>query len=376
VPACETLWWYDNDHQYCQQKKFCGAYIYLGLHTFKTEAECKTALGGKSLTLTSPNGGEVWKTGETYDITWKATGVDKINIFLQTFAEPGGPSAAIGAIATNVSASTGKYSWTIPYSISMTSGMGLIGQNPIGTNRQVVISEVGGTTSDGGDKPFTIVAGVTCDQKCKNQGYESGTCQSFAVSPEGFAAQEEYEKTHTAVGYTSDCYLPLGLVGSNRSCYCSIKKSLTLTSPNGGEQWEVGKTYDITWKAEGINKINLFLTGSKLPGGISEMISCLQISGAKCQGPCSNLTIAQGIDASLGKYSWTIPTNQSLYSDAKIHIQEYVSDIMTETCLQDSSDNYFSLVPNLTLKNIENQLASLQAAVSQIIERVKGLLGR
>ena len=23
--TCQTLWWYDNDHRYCQQKQFCGA---------------------------------------------------------------------------------------------------------------------------------------------------------------------------------------------------------------------------------------------------------------------------------------------------------------------------------------------------------------
>lgn len=41
---CETLWWFDNDHLTCSQKQFCGNYMYQGLRTFQTEAECKTAL--------------------------------------------------------------------------------------------------------------------------------------------------------------------------------------------------------------------------------------------------------------------------------------------------------------------------------------------
>ncbi len=41
---CETLWWYDNEHYYPQQKEFCGMYMCEGLHTFKTEAECEEAL--------------------------------------------------------------------------------------------------------------------------------------------------------------------------------------------------------------------------------------------------------------------------------------------------------------------------------------------
>lgn len=46
---CQTLWWYDNEHQYCQEKEFCGSYMYYGLNTFSTEEECKI-----SLNLTTP----------------------------------------------------------------------------------------------------------------------------------------------------------------------------------------------------------------------------------------------------------------------------------------------------------------------------------
>ena len=38
---CENLWWFDNDHPYCQNKTFCGAYMYLGLKTFETKEECE-----------------------------------------------------------------------------------------------------------------------------------------------------------------------------------------------------------------------------------------------------------------------------------------------------------------------------------------------
>lgn len=42
--ACRDLWWFDRTHRYCQQKKFCGAFMYLGLRTFATEEECRKAL--------------------------------------------------------------------------------------------------------------------------------------------------------------------------------------------------------------------------------------------------------------------------------------------------------------------------------------------
>jgi hypothetical protein len=42
--GCKNLWWFDNEHKYCQQKEFCGLYMYLGLRTFETKNECEAAL--------------------------------------------------------------------------------------------------------------------------------------------------------------------------------------------------------------------------------------------------------------------------------------------------------------------------------------------
>jgi len=41
---CKNLWWFDNEHKYCQQKEFCGLYMYLGLRTFETKEECEADL--------------------------------------------------------------------------------------------------------------------------------------------------------------------------------------------------------------------------------------------------------------------------------------------------------------------------------------------
>ena len=41
---CKTLWWFDNDHKFCQQSDWCGAYMYLGLQTFKMKQDCEKAL--------------------------------------------------------------------------------------------------------------------------------------------------------------------------------------------------------------------------------------------------------------------------------------------------------------------------------------------
>jgi len=41
---CQSLWWSDNRSKICQQKRFCGSYMYYGLKTFETQAACQTAL--------------------------------------------------------------------------------------------------------------------------------------------------------------------------------------------------------------------------------------------------------------------------------------------------------------------------------------------
>ena len=40
---CKTLWYFDDQSVQCQQKQFCGDYMYQSLHTFETEEECKAA---------------------------------------------------------------------------------------------------------------------------------------------------------------------------------------------------------------------------------------------------------------------------------------------------------------------------------------------
>ena len=45
---CEWLWWYDDDHQYCQYDEFCGMYMYKGLYVFETKEECEKSLTEKN----------------------------------------------------------------------------------------------------------------------------------------------------------------------------------------------------------------------------------------------------------------------------------------------------------------------------------------
>jgi len=60
----------------------------------------------KKIEVFSPNGRENWEIGQTYEISWKVRGVDRVGIVLFNGEKP-------EWIAENIPASQGKYEWTI-----------------------------------------------------------------------------------------------------------------------------------------------------------------------------------------------------------------------------------------------------------------------
>jgi hypothetical protein len=51
--SCQNLWWFDSTHLSCSQKQFCGAYMYLSLNTFPTQSDCQSALSNLSAAVPS-----------------------------------------------------------------------------------------------------------------------------------------------------------------------------------------------------------------------------------------------------------------------------------------------------------------------------------
>lgn len=62
-----------------------------------------------SIMLTSPNGWEIWKSGSQRNITWTSEHISHINLYYST---NGGSDW--NTITTNIDASSGSYTWTIP----------------------------------------------------------------------------------------------------------------------------------------------------------------------------------------------------------------------------------------------------------------------
>jgi hypothetical protein len=76
-----------------------------------------------SLTLTSPNGGQVWHPGETHQVTWNATGLQSVQIYLYNSAVTNsGGTNYITPNNASIPASQGYYNWTIPALTSLPTG--------------------------------------------------------------------------------------------------------------------------------------------------------------------------------------------------------------------------------------------------------------
>ncbi len=216
-----------------------------------------------SITLLYPNGGEMWVTGYTYDITWKSFGVNKVMIELSV---PGRG----WYLTYDTQASLGKFSWKVE------------GIDPGISYKINIWDPAQASTQDTSDNYFSIIAATTTP-------------------------------------------------------------SVTLLYPNGGEQWEIGKTYEIKWVASDLSSLGINIANDSI-----------------------NLTtgIADNLSPGAGSYSWTIPSSIAVGDKYKI--------LAGGQKITDMSDNYFSIVSGgLGLKNLENLLADISKAVSKLLEEIK-----
>jgi len=103
-----------------------------------------------TITLKSPNGGEVWQVGSLQTITWTTTGTVG-NVMIKYSKDNGGSWSRITASTAN----NGTYKWTIPDTPS--------------TKCRVKISETDGKPSDVSDKLFSITRTTGKPKICLNR---------------------------------------------------------------------------------------------------------------------------------------------------------------------------------------------------------------
>lgn len=79
-----------------------------------------------------------------------------------------------------------------------------------------------------------------------------------------------------------------------------FSKSVEVLTPNGGEEWEIGKTYEITWKSKGIERVGIVLFKENEPKWI-----------------------AKNVDAKSERYEWKVYPGQEYRDGYWIAVFEY-----------------------------------------------------
>jgi hypothetical protein len=337
-PECNNMWWYDNSNRVCQQKQFCGSYMYFGLKTFEAQSDCTNSLNSvvPAITVISPNGGEIYRAGDNVNITWTSTFSGNVKL---SITNPNGTLATFGTSTDNISRTilnTGSYIWSIPSDF------------PVGNYKINLALPIGSYAQDYSDNNFSIVAQTTRP--------------SIAIaSPNGgeiWKSGETHNITWRSTGLLPDARVVLNLDDGNGHAYSIMNgDALSVLASAGSYSWTVpqntvggynfiGSKFKIFISTQTTNlsdssdnyfsivspvvvstsAITFPVSGSQLIKGNTYNITWTPSSSSarmyiSLQTPTTLVSrIAEGI-ADTGSYSWTVPSNIELGSNYNISIR-------------------------------------------------------
>ena len=278
-----------------------------------------------SITLTSPNGGELWQVGTQHNITWTDNIVGNVKIDLYK-------NEVFSSNIVVSTPSTGTYQWTIANDLQE------------GSDYKIKIISVNDeSVFDMSDSSFNILWGsITLSSPNSGEIWQAGTLHPITwidninenvkieLYKGGFFHSEITPST-SSNGSTnweipfdleSGTNYKVKLTSVNNSDiydfsdnnFSIIGNQITVTSPNGGEQWIIGSAYEITWDDNLDGNVQILLRKS---GQLSLIIS--------------------SSTASDGSRPWTVPSVVP-GSDYKIDISSFeYGNIL------DESDDFFTI---------------------------------
>lgn len=223
-----------------------------------------------SVTITSPNGGETWASGTQRYIYWNVTGIQ--TLWLEYSTDGGNNWTTINS---SVTASSSYYNWYVP---NITSQTCLIRATDVNNSNY----------TDQSNNYFTIIAptlNVTSPQG--GESYVAYSVQNITWNSNGVSSYVKIEysvnggstwNVISSAEYNDGVYA--WTVPNNASTNCKIKitdyyissisaisegtftitepqPTVTVTTPNGGENWSVGTQYYIRWNSVNISSVKI-----------------------------------------------------------------------------------------------------------------------
>ncbi len=306
------------------------------------------AIGSGSLTLTSPNGGEIWQAGSTHAITWTGTFCGNVRIELWK-------GGVYNSLITASAPSNGNFSWTILTATTVILAgndfkVKIIGSpNTSGTTSMVSdFSDANFTispatpipviivnTPNGGENwikgcPATIQWTTSIPVPVKVELYKDNVFYMTIASQLASSVNTcTWIPPYSLVDGTSFKVKVTALTSAvpvfdfSNNPFTISQGSITVTSPNGGEVWMIGSTYTIKWADNICEQVRIELW----KGGIFKSL----------------ITAAT---PSTGTYLWTIAaTNTSVIpgNDYKIKIMSTANATGTTSYIYDFSNANFTI---------------------------------
>ncbi|NOR45545.1 MAG: hypothetical protein GQ534_08185 [Candidatus Delongbacteria bacterium] len=331
------------------------AFMISGMIFISCSGDSTSPAVDRVITITSPNGGELLEAGTTVTITWtdNVSGEVKIELF----------EGVEGTEIESSTASDGSYDYNIP--VGFTAGP-----------YKVKITDMNNTgVYDFSDEPFAITPPATSDYivvTSPNGGetLEMGTTHTITWTDNITDANVLIELLKNGIFNSNiilstendgsyDYAIPTSLTADNdyRVRVTGLTSAtsddsnndleiraagdfISVVSPNGGEEWEMGTTEIIFWNDNIDDNVKIEL----LDNGVSTVITSSTPSD--------------------GSFDYSIPTNLDDGSDFRIKITSLGDDLIT-----DSSDDDFSIEPppSYIIVTSPNGGETFQAGTTQTI---------
>ncbi|MDD5745726.1 MAG: hypothetical protein PHO30_00535, partial [Candidatus Omnitrophica bacterium] len=255
------------------------------------------------LTVTAPNGSEVWHVSQHESITWTKTGTIaavKLEYSTNGFSD----ELKTVTIAGGVDAVSGTpYDWTIPDALS-------------NTVKVRVTNEADDTVADVSDTNFKIAGGIIVTSPNGTEEWTVGATQSITWSLSGSIQNVKLEYStdsgstypNTIIGSAPAAGLSYSWVGIPNSVSKQVRvrvadasdvsvfdvsnadftimPGFNLIVPNGGEVWTVDASQDITWTTTG---------------------TCSNVKLEYSTNSGANYTTIVASTANTETYAWTVP---------------------------------------------------------------------
>jgi hypothetical protein len=303
-----------------------------------------------NITITEPNGGEVWQAGTTRNISW----TDSINENVMIELFKGG---SFHSVISTLTASDGSKNWNIPFTLESGSDYMIkitSVNNPelfdfSDANFTIVGNEITVTSPNGGEdyiieNPQIITWTDNFSSNVEIQLFKAGAFHSLIENSTASDGSFTWNIDDPTIIQGSDYKIRISsVIDANVLDFSdndfTLSSEIIVTTPNGGESWQQGTNHTISW-SDNINenvRIDLFKGG---------------VFASEITAPTP----------STGSFSWDIPVSADPGLDYKVKI----TSINNATVFDYSDANFSIYAPYITV-DIPNGGESWKAGTTQSI---------